>query len=279
MLKQIKIFPHYKKLNITKDDISFSKRDKSHNYNHISFDNRKAKKYKKSNLNKLTIDTRLNKYSLSLDNSRRDLINTIKKFITEPSYEIYTNKTNITNITKKTNISNLNINPNLNPNKRSFISANNNKNNNIQTYKTDINSNRKNKRNKNRINCQNKLLLKRYTTYYNNSTNNNNTSSTYRLFGNDNNYFDRSITINDENNYTINYENEIEKRIKKIELMKNEINLINNYFNQVNKQLIKVLYNSTTIKAIQKNLDKEIPNIKEEINEIKNKIYLINQEN
>ena len=65
----------------------------------------------------------------------------------------------------------------------------------------------------------------------------------------------------------------------KIKLIKYEISLINNYFNQVNKQLIKVLYNSKTIKSIQKSFDKEIPEIKEEINEMKNKIYFLTQEN
>ena len=65
----------------------------------------------------------------------------------------------------------------------------------------------------------------------------------------------------------------------KIELMKYDLNMNNNYFKQVNKQCLKVLYNSKTIKAIQKSFDKEIPKIKEEIEEIKNKLYLLRKEN
>jgi hypothetical protein len=114
-------------------------------------------------------------------------------------------------------------------------------------------------------------------------------------YNSDNNSLKNLKQLNNinSNKNNIYLKNEIEEKMKeikmlnlkisnitnKIELMKYDLNMNNNYFKQVNKQCLKVLYNSKTIKAIQKSFDKEIPRIKEEIEEMKNKIYFLRKEN
>lgn len=271
MLKQIKKFPYYKKINITKETKTSLKKEIKNPYekntNTSRYNNRRRR-------NKLIIDTKFNNKSLSIDKPTQELIKTIKNFLTEPSKELYTNLTTLSNIS------------NLNISKKSSKSKNNKYNKNL-VLKTENNIFRKNKK---RINKNKYNLVLSNSNYKENKLNIRNIN---------NNYYNKTWNNNNADNIGINYstefdfEDEIEKRMKeidrlnknignmtnKIKLIKYEISLINNYFNQVNKQLIKVLYNSKTIKSIQKSFDKEIPEIKEEINEMKNKIYFLTQEN
>ncbi len=271
MLKQIKKFPYYKKINITKETKTSLKKEIKNPYekntNISRYNNRRRR-------NKLIIDTKFNNKSLSIDKPTQELIKTIKNFLTEPSKELYTNLTTLSNIS------------NLNISKKSSKSKNNKYNKNL-VLKTENNIFRKNKK---RINKNKYNLVLSNSNYKENKLNIRNIN---------NNYYNKTWNNNNADNIGINYstefdfEDEIEKRMKeidrlnknignmtnKIKLIKYEISLINNYFNQVNKQLIKVLYNSKTIKSIQKSFDKEIPEIKEEINEMKNKIYFLTQEN
>lgn len=271
MLKQIKKFPYYKKINITKETKTSLKKEIKNPYkkntNTSRYNNRRRR-------NKLIIDTKFNNKSLSIDKPTQELIKTIKNFLTEPSKELYTNLTTLSNIS------------NLNISKKSSKSKNNKYNKNL-VLKTENNIFRKNKK---RINKNKYNLVLSNSNYKENKLNIRNIN---------NNYYNKTWNNNNADNIGIDYstefdfEDEIEKRMKeidrlnknignmtnKIKLIKYEISLINNYFNQVNKQLIKVLYNSKTIKSIQKSFDKEIPEIKEEINEMKNKIYFLTQEN
>ena len=271
MLKQIKKFPYYKKINITKETKTSLKKEIKNPYekntNTSRYNNRRRR-------NKLIIDTKFNNKSLSIDKPTQELIKTIKNFLTEPSKELYTNLTTLSNIS------------NLNISKKSSKSKNNKYNKNL-VLKTENNIFRKNKK---RINKNKYNLVLSNSNYKENKLNIRNIN---------NNYYNKTWNNNNADNIGINYstefdfEDEIEKRMKeidrlnknignmtnKIKLIKYEISLINNYFNQVNKQLIKVLYNSKTIKSIQKSFDKEIPEIKEKINEMKNKIYFLTQEN
>ena len=271
MLKQIKKFPYYKKINITKETKTSLKKEIKNPYekntNISRYNNRRRR-------NKLIIDTKFNNKSLSIDKPTQELIKTIKNFLTEPSKELYTNLTTLSNIS------------NLNISKKSSKSKNNKYNKNL-VLKTENNIFRKNKK---RINKNKYNLVLSNSNYKENKLNIRNIN---------NNYYNKTWNNNNADNIGIDYstefdfEDEIEKRMKeidrlnknignmtnKIKLIKYEISLINNYFNQVNKQLIKVLYNSKTIKSIQKSFDKEIPEIKEEINEMKNKIYFLTQEN
>ena len=271
MLKQIKKFPYYKKINITKETKTSLKKEIKNPYekntNISRYNNRRRR-------NKLIIDTKFNNKSLSIDKPTQELIKTIKNFLTEPSKELYTNLTTLSNIS------------NLNISKKSSKSKNNKYNKNL-VLKTENNIFRKNKK---RINKNKYNLVLSNSNYKENKLNIRNIN---------NNYYNKTWNNNNADNIGINYstefdfEDEIEKRMKeidrlnknignmtnKIKLIKYEISLINNYFNQVNKQLIKVLYNSKTVKSIQKSFDKEIPEIKEEINEMKNKIYFLTQEN
>ncbi len=269
MLKQIKKFPYYKKINITKETKTSLKKEIKNPYekntNISRYNNRRRR-------NKLIIDTKFNNKSLSIDKPTQELIKTIKNFLTEPSKELYTNLTTLSNIS------------NLNISKKSSKSKNNKYNKNL-VLKTENNIFRKNKK---RINKNKYNLVLSNSNYKENKLNIRNIN---------NNYYNKTWNNNNADNIGINYstefdfEDEIEKRMKeidrlnknignmtnKIKLIKYEISLINNYFNQVNKQLIKVLYNSKTIKSIQKSFDKEIPEIKEEINEMKNKINILNK--
>lgn len=271
MLKQIKKFPYYKKINITKETKTSLKKEIKNPYekntNTSRYNNRRRR-------NKLIIDTKFNNKSLSIDKPTQELIKTIKNFLTEPSKELYTNLTTLSNIS------------NLNISKKSSKSKNNKYNKNL-VLKTENNIFRKNKK---RINKNKYNLVLSNSNYKENKLNIRNIN---------NNYYNKTWNNKNADNIGIDYstefdfEDEIEKRMKeidrlnknignmtnKIKLIKYEISLINNYFNQVNKQLIKVLYNSKTIKSIQKSFDKEIPEIKEEINEMKNKIYFLTQEN
>lgn len=271
MLKQIKKFPYYKKINITKETKTSLKKEIKNPYekntNTSRYNNRRRR-------NKLIIDTKFNNKSLSIDKPTQELIKTIKNFLTEPSKELYTNLTTLSNIS------------NLNISKKSSKSKNNKYNKNL-VLKTENNIFRKNKK---RINKNKYNLVLSNSNYKENKLNIRNIN---------NNYYNKTWNNNNADNIGIDYstefdfEDEIEKRMKeidrlnknignmtnKIKLIKYEISLINNYFNQVNKQLIKVLYNSKTIKSIQKSFDKEIPEIKEKINEMKNKIYFLTQEN
>ena len=271
MLKQIKKFPYYKKINITKETKTSLKKEIKNPYekntNTSRYNNRRRR-------NKLIIDTKFNNKSLSIDKPTQELIKTIKNFLTEPSKELYTNLTTLSNIS------------NVNISKKSSKSKNNKYNKNL-VLKTENNIFRKNKK---RINKNKYNLVLSNSNYKENKLNIRNIN---------NNYYNKTWNNNNADNIGIDYstefdfEDEIEKRMKeidrlnknignmtnKIKLIKYEISLINNYFNQVNKQLIKVLYNSKTIKSIQKSFDKEIPEIKEEINEMKNKIYFLTQEN
>ena len=271
MLKQIKKFPYYKKINITKETKTSLKKEIKNPYekntNISRYNNRRRR-------NKLIIDTKFNNKSLSIDKPTQELIKTIKNFLTEPSKELYTNLTTLSNIS------------NLNISKKSSKSKNNKYNKNL-VLKTENNIFRKNKK---RINKNKYNLVLSNSNYKENKLNIRNIN---------NNYYNKTWNNNNADNIGIDYstefdfEDEIEKRMKeidrlnknignmtnKIKLIKYEISLINNYFNQVNKQLIRVLYNSKTIKSIQKSFDKEIPEIKEKINEMKNKIYFLTQEN
>ena len=271
MLKQIKKFPYYKKINITKETKTSLKKEIKNPYEKNTNTSRYINRRRR---NKLIIDTKFNNKSLSIDKPTQELIKTIKNFLTEPSKELYTNLTTLSNIS------------NLNISKKSSKSKNNKYNKNL-VLKTENNIFRKNKK---RINKNKYNLVLSNSNYKENKLNIRNIN---------NNYYNKTWNNNNADNIGIDYstefdfEDEIEKRMKeidrlnknignmtnKIKLIKYEISLINNYFNQVNKQLIKVLYNSKTIKSIQKSFDKEIPEIKEEINEMKNKIYFLTQEN
>ena len=271
MLKQIKKFPYYKKINITKETKTSLKKEIKNPYEKNTNTSRYINRRRR---NKLIIDTKFNNKSLSIDKPTQELIKTIKNFLTEPSKELYTNLTTLSNIS------------NLNISKKSSKSKNNKYNKNL-VLKTENNIFRKNKK---RINKNKYNLVLSNSNYKENKLNIRNIN---------NNYYNKTWNNKNADNIGIDYstefdfEDEIEKRMKeidrlnknignmtnKIKLIKYEISLINNYFNQVNKQLIKVLYNSKTIKSIQKSFDKEIPEIKEEINEMKNKIYFLTQEN
>lgn len=278
MLKDIKIYSNNKKT------IEHPK------YKKITIPKTRSSRYNNNKIKKLSINTYINNTSI-LDNSRQDLINTIKNFITDTTEESYTNKSK----------------PNISPSPKSMKIKNNQHN---------LNNSKISKINNKRKNIQNKLLLNRdlsnYTNYSkinkshirniltgmsrNKARNSNNINNVNNINSNNINNYTNINTNTNTHTYTnddsVDFEYEIEKRIKeieslktniknlsnKIELMKYEINIINNYFNQVNKQLLKVLFNSKTIKVMQKNFDKEIPNIKEEINDIKNKIYHIKKE-
>ena len=261
MLKKIKIFPQYKPINNTISH-STSKRDTNRNKNIL---NHRISRYNIKRLNNISISPKINnKTSITIDNSKQELINTIKDFITEPTIGFYSNINNNNN-----NNSNITICPYHNSlsNKKSKSAIDS-----LHNFRNNYKINKK---------YYPKSYLIKKTKFNLNKNNNKNIINNSSLKNSNNNFIN------------IDLEYEIEKRIniieklnlninnmsKKINLMKYQINILNNYFNIVNKQLIKVLYNSKTIKLMQKNFDNEIPNIKEEINEIKNKIFLIRKEN
>ena len=279
MLKQMNFFPHYKKLHLSKESHSIPKRNTNSCHKKISIKNSITSSYDKQRKKRIILDTKFNNNSLSLECPRKELINTIKSFLTDTSTKSNTS-----------NIINLNPNPSLKLIKRKKIHN--------LILKFDNNSNHK----KNKIINENQLLLRRNKTNLKEYLKSNKSHINDNNIFNNSNYFKISFDENDcnkscHNKYeyesNFNYKNEIEKRIYKIEELnlnirnitnkikskKNEINIINNYFKQVNKQLIKVLYNSKTIKQIQNNLDREIPDIKDEIKEMKNKILFITKEN
>ena len=292
MLKEFNLKPNLKKRNTIK--------------NHISLDNKReivvVPKYKKilirgkilnreREIEKTNLKNSNIASSLSWDNSKKELIDTIKNFLTETSDEIYSDintypspeqvhKNNKPNMLKRTICK-------INNAKKSKINnrKKNNKNNllfkreNSDTYLSDI-GHKSQRRNRNR-------LLDSIFSF-------NSLIGNYYSYNSDNNSLKNLKQLNNINsNQNIYLKNELEEKMKeikmlnlninnitnKIELMKYDLNMNNNYFKQVNQQCLKVLYNSKTIKAIQKSFDKEIPRIKEEIEEIKNKIYLLRKEN
>ena len=233
--------------------------------------------------------------SLSLDNSKKELINTIKNFLTETSEEIYNDisnlntcpspeqvhKNNKSNILKRTICKINNSKKSKINNKRKYNVTNILfKRENSDTYLSNI-GHKSRRRNRNRLLDSNFSFNSLVGNFYSYNSDNNSLKNLKKL-----------NSINSQKN-KINLKNEIEEKmieikmlnqnikniINKIELMKYDLNMNNNYFKQVNKQCLKVLYNSKTIKAIQKSFDKEIPKIKEEIEEIKNKLYLLRKEN
>ena len=231
--------------------------------------------------------------SLSLDNSKKELINTIKNFLTETSDEMYNNISNLNTCPSPEQVFKKNKSNML---KRTICKINNSKKTKIKNNLTNIlfkrensdtylsnfghKSQRKN-RNRNKLLDSNFSLNSLIGNFYSYKSDNNSLKNLKKF---------NSINSNKNN---INLKNEIEEKMieikilnqniknitNKIELMKYDLNMNNNYFKQVNKQCLKVLYNSKTIKAIQKSFDKEIPKIKEEIEEIKNKLYLLRKEN
>lgn len=266
MLKQLKIYPFYKKIKLVKGNNPIIKKDINSYYKQFKKENSTESSFFSKRANKLKINTKFNNKSLSQYNPRNELINTIKTFLTEPSNSFYS-----------TNISN--IKENLNQSKKTAKSRNNK--NYSFIFKTENSNNSK----KNKLNFSNNFLSKRNTITLDNYSNANK-SIFENIYNKENNY------NNNLDDYSNNFEIELEKRIKiieelninisnmknKIELMEYEINLINNYFNQVNKQLIKVLCNSKTIKILQKNFDWEIPHIRKEIDKMRNKIYYLIKE-
>lgn len=231
--------------------------------------------------------------SLSLDNSKKELINTIKNFLTETSEEIYNDISDLNTCPSPEQVHQKNKSNIL---KRTICKINNSKKTKIKNNLTNIlfkrensdtylsnfghKSQRKN-RNRNKLLDSNFSLNSLIGNFYSYNSDNNSLKNLKKF---------NSINSNKNN---INLKNEIEEKMieikilnqniknitNKIELMKYDLNMNNNYFKQVNKQCLKVLYNSKTIKAIQKSFDKEIPKIKEEIEEIKNKLYLLRKEN
>ena len=231
--------------------------------------------------------------SLSLDNSKKELINTIKKFLTETSDEIYKNKSNL----------------NTCPSPEQVFKKN--KSNMLKRAISRINNSKKSKINNKRKNNITNILFKRENsdTYLSNNSHKsqrrnrlldsnfsfNSLIGNFYSYNSENNSLKNIKKLNNinSNKNNINLKNEIEEKMKeikmlniniknisnKIELLKYGLNMNNDYFKQVNKQCLKVLYNSKTIKAIQKSFDKEIPKIKDEIEEIKNKLYLLRKEN
>lgn len=289
--RDIIIFPKYKKLSIPK------KKNTRYNSNVYSdYDNSNTQK-----LNTITNNNIKNRISstsmVSLDNSRQDLINTIKNFLTEPSDDFHKNLSNI-NISPSPDFIHKRTDSNkLNMKKRTVCKVQNNYkkiNKNLyngNTYADNI-----------KRHYINNLLFKRKENLLNSHSNTKKVMNRNRLNSNSsyNSIIDNYYSHNSYNNslknincYSLTLESEIEKKLKeierlklsikniskKIELMKYDLNMNNNYFKQINKQCLKVLYNSKTIKAIQKSFDKEIPKIKGEIDEIKNKIYLYRKEN
>ena len=271
-----------------------NKRSTNSNFKKISIMEIKNKRFnnktfKNNNtIKKLSFNTYLNNTSV-LDNSKQKLINTIKNFITETKEDPYSS---ISKYNTSPSHKSLQIKKNIYNLNKSNCENNSKKR---QKIKYDY-------KNKNQNQNQQQLLLNSFTNYskinknyirnilgdslksvpYSNIrsiTEPNNNNNKYKYFNTDNNYID--------------FEYEIEKKLKKIELLKQkikdlsnkielikyQINLLNIYFSQVNKQLLKVLYNSKTIKTLQNHFDKEIPMLKEDINDINNKINFITKEN
>lgn len=295
MLKEFNLKPYLKKRNNTKYYESLdNKRDilVFPKYKKIAIKNKKLngeREVEKANL-KSNIAS-----SLSLDNSKKELINTIKNFLTETSEEIYNDisnlntcpspeqvhKNNKSNILKRTICKINNSKKSKINNKRKYNVTNILfKRENSDTYLSNIGQ-KSQRRNRNRLLDSNFSFNSLVGNFYSYNSDNNSLKNLKKL-----------NSINSQKN-KINLKNEIEEKMieikmlnqniknitNKIELMKYDLNMNNNYFKQVNKQCLKVLYNSKTIKAIQKSFDKEIPKIKEEIEEIKNKLYLLRKEN
>ena len=226
--------------------------------------------------------------SSSLDNSRKELINTIKNFLTETSEEVYNDNLKTCPSPKNVHKSNILKRAIYKINNSKRTKANDKRKNNISnilfkrensdTYLSNI-GHKSQRRNRNRLsNFSFNSLMSNYCSF---NSDNNSLKNLKKLNNNINR--NKKKDINDEIEKKMKEIKKLNLNIRnitnKIGLMRYDLNMNNDYFKQVNQQCLKVLYNSKTIKAIQKSFDKEIPKIKEEIDEIKNKIYLLKKEN
>jgi hypothetical protein len=295
MLKEFNLKPYLKKRKNTKSRDSLDNKREIvifPKYKKILIRNKKLNGEREREIEKANLKSSNIASSLSLDNSKKELINTIKNFITETSDEIYSDintcpspeqvhRNNKSNMLKRT-VCKINNSKKSKLNNKSKNNINNLlfKRDNSDTYLSNIGHNSQ-RRNRNRLLDSNFSFNSLIGNCYSYNSDNNSLKNLKQL---------NSFNSNKNNIYL---KNEIEGKMKeikmlnlkinnitnKIELMKYDLNMNNNYFKQVNKQCLKVLYNSKTIKAIQKSFDKEIPKIKEEIEEIKNKLYLLRKEN
>ena len=196
--------------------------------------------------------------SISLDNSRKELINTIKNFLTETSEEIINDNLNTCPSPEKVHKSNILKRTicKINNSKKAKI-KNKRKNNmcnilfkreNSDTYLSNI-GHKSQRRNRNRLsNFSFNSLNCNYYSYNSDSNSLKNLKELNNINRNKNN---KNNHINDELEEKMKEIKKLKENIKnitnKIELMKYDLNMNNNYFKQVNQQCLKVLYILCTI--------------------------------